>query len=129
MSAAPSRRNLGCAVIAAAIVDYYSPYYSSETYEMWQTARNFLFPVTTDELDLWDHFVALSGLPEAWFRNNIERLRDKWDSKRLSHIKHWRYKDQTERDRFSAQRCHGLSNLVETQKSLFAALEDGSERL
>lgn len=73
------RRNLGCAVIAAAIGDYMS---CEE--DVHQSASRFLYPASDDYRERYSWAVSLAtGVDPAWLREALDRAKPTWDQQRF----------------------------------------------
>lgn len=71
----PPRRNLGCAVLAAAITDY-----QSTNDQVHASARKFLFPQTWEYQKHFDWAVGLAdGVDRNWLREALDKARNGWD--------------------------------------------------
>lgn len=71
----PPRRNLGCAVLAAAISDY-----QGSNDHLHTSARKFLFPQTQEHQKHFDWAVALAdGVDRTWLREALDHARIGWD--------------------------------------------------
>jgi hypothetical protein len=79
-SATPPVRNLGDAILLAAIDDY-----RSRDEEAHEDARRFLYPQTAEWQEQYEWAVALAvGLNAAWLRDALDRVRAKWDLQRAA---------------------------------------------
>ena len=79
-SAVLGGRNLGSAIILAAIKDYHSLHYAVH-----ESAAQFLFPTTAEWKAQYNWAVALAeGLNAVWLRQVLDRSRAIWDVQRLS---------------------------------------------
>ncbi len=80
--ARPRTRNLGAAILLAAVQDY-----RGMDEERHQDAERFLYPQTLDSQDHYDWVVSLAdGLNPAWLRDSLDRSRSKWDWQRGGRI-------------------------------------------
>ena len=80
--ARPRTRNLGAAILLAAVQDY-----RGMDEERHQDAERFLYPQTLDSQDHYDWVVSLAdGLNPAWLRDSLDRSRSKWDWQRGDRI-------------------------------------------
>ena len=71
-------RNLGAAVLLAAIHDY-----CSSDAEIYRSAARFLYPATDQERKHLDWAVRMADdLNPAWFRDVLDRKRLDWDARR-----------------------------------------------
>lgn len=71
-------RNLGAAVLLAAIRDY-----KSSDPLVHGTAANFLYPATREDQEHLDWAIAMADdLSPAWFRQQLDGSRRKWDAQR-----------------------------------------------
>lgn len=71
-------RNLGSAVLIAAIQDY-----RSRDIEVHRSAVRFLYPETEQERRHFDWAVRMADdLNQAWFREALDKSRLKWDAQR-----------------------------------------------
>jgi len=76
---APRRRNLGGAILLAAIQDYRSLDDDDHL-----NAELFLYPRTTEWQDHYDWAVALTeGMNPAWLRDALDKSKAKWDRQRF----------------------------------------------
>jgi hypothetical protein len=76
--ARPRMRNLGSAIVWAAIVDY-----RSLNQEAHEDAEKFLYPQTAEWQRQYDWVVTLAeGLNPAWLRGALNRSRSRWDRQR-----------------------------------------------
>lgn len=79
MPAGARRRNLGGAILLAAIGDYRSM--DDEAHE---DADEFLYPRTRECQEHYDWAVSVAeGLNPAWLRDALDRSKRKWDVQRL----------------------------------------------
>lgn len=96
----PMQRNLGSAILLAAIEDY-----RSLREEKHQSAERFLYPQTPEWQEQYDWAVALAeGLNAAWLRDTLDRCREKWDGQRSARIRMVR---SPRRNRKPTRRRHG----------------------
>jgi hypothetical protein len=73
------RRNLGGAILLAAIGDYRSMDDAAH-----EDADQFLYPRTPEYQDHYDWAVSMAGgLNPAWIRDELDRSKRKWDVQRL----------------------------------------------
>ena len=80
--ARPRTRNLGAAILLAAVQDY-----RGMDEERHKDAERFLYPQTLDSQDHYDWVVSLAdGLNPAWLRDSLDRSRSKWDWQRGGRI-------------------------------------------
>ena len=80
----PQKRNLGNAILLAAIEDY-----RSSDHEAHNHARQFLYPQTAEWRDHLDWVVSMAdGLNPAWLRDVLDRSRSKWDEQRYARMSH-----------------------------------------
>lgn len=74
----PPKRNLGCAILAAAITDY-----QSMDDQVHASARRFLFPTCLEYQEHFDWAVALAdGVNHKWLREALDESQGRWDLKR-----------------------------------------------
>jgi hypothetical protein len=77
-AAIPRIRNLGAAILLAAIRDY-----RSVDQERHEDAERFLYPITQEWQDHYDWALSLTeGLNPAWVREMLDRLKGRWDRQR-----------------------------------------------
>jgi hypothetical protein len=75
----PEKRNLGGAIVLAAIGDY-----RSMDEQAHKDAEEFLYPKTPEWQDHYDWAVALAeGVNPAWLRDALDRFKAKWDWQRF----------------------------------------------
>ena len=80
--ARPRTRNLGAAILLAAVQDY-----RGMDEERHKDAERFLYPQTLESQDHYDWVVSLAdGLNPAWLRDSLDRTRSKWDWQRGGRI-------------------------------------------
>jgi hypothetical protein len=80
--AMPRNRNLGNAILLAAIEDYRSLHE-----ERHDSAERFLFPQSPEWQHHYDWVVSLAeGLNTAWLRDVLDRSKSKWDEQRLARM-------------------------------------------
>ena len=80
----PQKRNLGHAILLAAIEDYRCT--DPETH---RNAKLFLYPQTAEWRDHYDWVVSLAeGWNPAWVRDVLDRSRAKWDEERYARMTH-----------------------------------------
>ncbi len=80
---APPKRNLGNAILLAAIEDYRSLHH-----EMHQSAKLFLFPKTPEWQNHFEWVVSLAeGVNPAWLRDALDRAKSKWDQQRFARMR------------------------------------------
>ena len=78
----PRIRNLGAAILLAAVQDY-----RRLDEEMHQGAAQFLYPQTQESQDHYEWVVSLAdGVNPAWLRDSLDRSRKKWDWQRAERI-------------------------------------------
>jgi hypothetical protein len=78
----PRTRNLGAAILLAAVQDY-----RSMNEEAHKDAERFLYPQTQAYQDHYDWVVSLADeLSPAWLRESLDRSRSKWDWQRGARI-------------------------------------------
>ena len=76
--ATPQKRDLGSAILLAAIEDY-----RSLDEEMHDDAKQFLFPRTAARQDHFEWVVSLAeGLNPGWLREALDRVKSQWDEQR-----------------------------------------------
>jgi hypothetical protein len=81
-AATPRTRNLGAAILLAAVQDYRS--LDEYTHK---DAERFLYPQTQEYQDHYDWVVSLADeLDPAWLRDSLDRSRRKWDWQRSARI-------------------------------------------
>lgn len=72
------KRNLGCAILVAAIEDYLSL-----DEQVHANAAQFLYPTDPAYQEHYDWVVAMAaGVNRAWLRDALDRAKAKWDSER-----------------------------------------------
>lgn len=102
--AQPRKRNLGAAILLAAIKDYRSMHD-----EIHESAEQFLYPQTPEWQDHYDWAVGLAeGLNPAWLRDALDRFRDKWDAKRSARTRFIKPPRQARKRRgtvYDTQKC------------------------
>ena len=77
------KRNLGSAILLAAIADYRSLDQESHDH-----AEQFLYPQTAEWQDHYDWAVSLAdGLNPAWLRDALDRFKGKWDGQRCARLR------------------------------------------
>jgi hypothetical protein len=75
----PKQRNLGGAIVLAAIGDY-----RSMDEQAHKDAEEFLYPKTPERQERYDWAVALAeGVNPAWLRGALDRFKAKWDWQRF----------------------------------------------
>jgi hypothetical protein len=75
----PSKRNLGGAIVLAAIEDYLSM-----DEQVHKDAERFLYPRTPERQKHYEWAVALDhGINPAWLRDALDRFKAKWDWQRF----------------------------------------------
>ncbi|MEA2257376.1 MAG: hypothetical protein QOJ51_201 [Acidobacteriaceae bacterium] len=80
--AKPRTRNLGAAILLAAVQDY-----RGMDEERHKDAERFLYPQTLDSQDHYDWVVSLADeLNPAWLRDALDRSRSRWDWQRGGRI-------------------------------------------
>jgi hypothetical protein len=80
--ATPRTRNLGAAILLAAVQDY-----RSLDEEAHKDAERFLYPQTQASQDHYDWVVSLADeVSPAWLRDSLDRSRSKWDWQRGARI-------------------------------------------
>jgi hypothetical protein len=80
--ARPHMRNLGAAILLAAVLDY-----RGMDEELHKDAEGFLYPQTPESRGHYDWVVSLDeGLNAAWLRDLLDRSRNKWDWQRGARI-------------------------------------------
>jgi hypothetical protein len=78
----PRTRNLGAAILLAAVQDY-----RSLNEDAHKDAERFLYPQTQKYQDHYDWVVSLAEeLDPAWLRDSLDRSRSKWDWQRGARI-------------------------------------------
>ncbi len=78
----PRMRNLGSAILLAAVQDY-----RSMDEDKHKDAERFLYPLTPESQAHYDWVVSLDdGLNPAWLRDMLDRSRNKWDWQRGARI-------------------------------------------
>jgi hypothetical protein len=78
----PRIRNLGAAILLAAVQDY-----RSLNEDRHKDAERFLYPQTQDYQQHYDWVVSMAdGLNPAWLRDALDRSRSKWDWQRGGRI-------------------------------------------
>ena len=79
----PKMRNLGSAILLAAIADY-----RSLDQEAHEHAELFLYPQTQDWQDHYDWAVSLlEGVNPEWLRDSLDQSRLKWDAERSARMR------------------------------------------
>jgi hypothetical protein len=74
----PRTRNLGAAILLAAVQDY-----RRLNEEAHNDAERFLYPQTQESQDHYDWVVSLAdGVNPVWLRDSLDRSRSKWDWQR-----------------------------------------------
>ena len=74
----PRTRNLGAAILLAAVQDY-----RSLNEDAHKDAERFLYPQTQESQHHYDWVVSMAdGLNPAWLRDSLDRSRSKWDWQR-----------------------------------------------
>jgi hypothetical protein len=74
------KRNLGCAILVAAIEDYLS--IDEQAYA---SAAQFLYPASSAYQEHYDWVVAMAaGVNRTWLRDELDRAKAKWDRERCS---------------------------------------------
>jgi hypothetical protein len=80
--ATPRMRNLGAAILLAAVQDY-----RSLDEDIHKDAERFLYPQTQPFQDRYDWVVSLAdGLNTAWLRDSLDQSRSEWDWQRGARI-------------------------------------------
>jgi hypothetical protein len=80
--AKPRTRNLGAAILLAAVQDY-----RGMDEERHKDAERFLYPQTLDSQDHYDWVVSLADdLNPTWLRDSLDRSRSRWDWQRGGRI-------------------------------------------
>jgi hypothetical protein len=80
--ARPRTRNLGSAIMLAAVQDY-----RCMDEDRHKDAERFLYPLTPEAQAHYDWVVSLDdGLNPAWLRDLLDRSRNKWDWQRGARI-------------------------------------------
>lgn len=75
----PCKRNLGGAIVLAAIRDY-----RSRNRRVHEHAREFLYPRTAATRNHFAWVMTLApGVDPGWLREALDRLQTKWDQQRL----------------------------------------------
>ena len=75
----PRKRNLGGAIVLAAIEDY-----RSMDEQAHKDAEQFLYPKTPERQEHYDWAVALAeGVNPAWLRDALDRFKANWDWQRF----------------------------------------------
>ena len=78
----PRMRNLGAAILLAAVQDY-----RCMDEDRHKDAEWFLYPLTPEAQTHYDWVVSLDdGLNPAWLRDSLDRSRNKWDWQRGARI-------------------------------------------
>jgi hypothetical protein len=78
----PRTRNLGAAILLAAVQDY-----RSMDEERHKDAERFLYPQTPECQDHYNWVVSMAdGLNPAWLRDSLDESRNKWDWQRGARI-------------------------------------------
>lgn len=78
----PRTRNLGAAILLAAVQDY-----RSLNEDVHKDAERFLYPQTQESQEHYDWVVSMAdGLNPAWLRDSLDRSRSKWDWQRGGRI-------------------------------------------
>lgn len=73
-------RNLGCAILVAAIEDYLNMDEQAHA-----SAAQFLYPTHSAYQEHYDWVVAMAaGVNRAWLRHALDRAKPKWDRERCS---------------------------------------------
>jgi hypothetical protein len=73
------KRNLGCAILVAAIEDYQST--DDQTHS---SASLFLFPTSPEYRAHFEWVVSMAdGVDRAWLRESLDRARKLWDRSRV----------------------------------------------
>jgi hypothetical protein len=73
------QRNLGVAIVMAAIEDYCGLDEERHTH-----AKQFLYPQTAEWRDHYDWVVAIAeGVDAAWLRDGLDRFKHGWDAERF----------------------------------------------
>jgi hypothetical protein len=81
--AVPRMRNLGAAILLAAVLDY-----RSLDEERHEDAKRFLYPLTPELRAHYDWVVSLEdGLNARWVRDMLDESRNKWDWQRSARIR------------------------------------------
>jgi hypothetical protein len=79
----PPKRNLGNAILLAAIEDYRSLHP-----ELHQSAKLFLFPPTAEWQNHFEWVISMtSGVNPAWLRDALDRAKSKWDKQRFARMR------------------------------------------
>ena len=79
------KRNLGGAILLAAIQDYRGKHADAH-----RDAKAFLYPRTPERQDHYDWVAGLTeGLDPAWLRNALDRFKPRWDKQRRRRMS-WR---------------------------------------
>lgn len=74
------RRNLGCAILVAAIEDYMSMDEQAHT-----SALRFLFPQEPAYREHFDWVVSMAdGVNRKWLREALDQAKARWDKERLA---------------------------------------------
>ena len=74
------KRNLGCAILIAAIEDYMALDEQAHT-----SAAQFLYPANAAYQEHYDWVAAMAGgVNRAWLRDALDRAKPKWDKERLA---------------------------------------------
>lgn len=74
------KRNLGCAILIAAIEDYLGMDEQAHA-----SAAQFLYPANLDYQEHYDWVTAMAGgVNRAWLRYALDRAKPKWDKERLA---------------------------------------------
>jgi hypothetical protein len=80
--ATPRMRNLGAAILLAAVQDY-----RCMNEERHKDAERFLYPQTPESQQHYDWVISLAdGVNPAWLRDSLDRSRNKWDWQRGARI-------------------------------------------
>jgi hypothetical protein len=73
------KRNLGCAILVAAIEDY-----QSLDEQVHASARRFLYPVTRAYREHYEWATGLAeGVNPEWLRSSLDRMKATWDRDRM----------------------------------------------
>ena len=74
------KRNLGCAILVAAIEDYLSMDEQAHA-----SAAQFLYPANPAYQEHYDWVVAMAGgVNRAWLRDALDRAKPRWDRERVA---------------------------------------------
>ena len=87
------KRNLGCAILLAAIEDYHSLHERTH-----REARQFLYPRAPEWQEHYDWAVSLAAhFNPQWLRDALDGRRDQWDQQRYSRLEERRRRRKLKR--------------------------------